>query len=113
MSVKETEILLTRLAKTYAALIPKRRGTGFLRVPVGHHPERRITDLEDAIGGNVFGLDGDVDLETHLYWKWDEGDKKVSEALTKCFGFPVRIVENDYFFAKHPLSPQSLKGENP
>ena len=103
----EPEILLTRLARTYAALIPKKRGQGFLRVPVGHHAEDRIYELEVDIHGNAFGLDGHVDLESPLFWKYEEGDKKVSKALTKCFGLPVRIVDTDFFWGKHPISPQS------
>ncbi|MEN9854954.1 MAG: hypothetical protein RLZZ157_80 [Pseudomonadota bacterium] len=104
-ATKEAEILMIRsgvAVHQYWALIPKKRGVGFLSVPIGHHVTDKVTQLEREICGNAFGLEGNVCLETPFFHEGDAGDQKTCQALTRCFGFPVKMVEADYFWARHP-----------
>ena len=39
-------------------LIPKQRGTGWLKTPAGHHATPRTSAMEEAGGCDVCGLDG-------------------------------------------------------
>lgn len=82
------------------ALIPKRRGEGFLKVPIGHHASAKIQALEDAAKGDVYGLDGHVEIETSAQTRDILAD--FSKALEQVFGFPVREVEKSEFWEKHP-----------
>lgn len=83
------------------ALIPKLRGEGFLKVPIGHHASAKIQALEDAAKGDVYGLDGHVEIETSA----QTGDilADFSIALEKAFGFPAREVGKTEFWEKHPI----------
>lgn len=47
-------------------LIPKRRGTGYLRVPYGHHNDPKLNRIADAIRADVCGLDGYLAFEISL-----------------------------------------------
>lgn len=94
------EILLHLQAFCVLALIPKKRGTGFLKVPAGHHPSAFITELEEAVGNDVWGLDGH--LEIHARSVTPEFVARVSSALAKAYGVPVREVGNE-FWEKHPI----------
>lgn len=41
-------------------LIPKLRGNGFLKVPVGHHSQTGISIIENTLRCDIYGLDGYV-----------------------------------------------------
>lgn len=45
-------------------LVPKRRGEGWLKEPVGHHARREISHAEMELGCDLFGLEGCVHLDT-------------------------------------------------
>jgi hypothetical protein len=57
-------ILVSYQSTWIAAAVPKRRGSGYLKVPAGHHPAKWINEAEDAAGGaDISGLDGWLEIE--------------------------------------------------
>ena len=79
---------------TLMVLVPKRRGKGFLKCPVGHH-SNWLSDFVDSMGIDCVGLDGYLSLETG----WTQGNRadtddyinKLSEFLNK---EPVEVSQN-------------------
>lgn len=49
---------------TLEVLIPKQKGKGWLRVPAGHHSEKRVSELQYAAKCDVWGLDGTLSFQT-------------------------------------------------
>lgn len=96
----EREILVYVQDTAVMALIPKKRGEGFLKVPAGHHATTFISDLEDAVGCDVFGLDGH--LEMQVRWATPAFVERVKKALASAYGLPVREVGVE-FWEKHPI----------
>lgn len=94
------EILLHVQVTSILALIPKTRGKGFLKVPAGHHATTFITDLEDAVGTDVYGLDGH--LEFPVRFVTPDFIARVTSALTQAYALPVREAGAE-FWEKHPI----------
>lgn len=46
------------LVLDFAVLVPKKRGLGFLKSPLGHHHVPGLSDIEQIAGCDIFGLDG-------------------------------------------------------
>lgn len=44
-------------------LVPKQRGIGFLRCPLGHHSIPELTDIAHSEGIDIWGLDGVLELD--------------------------------------------------
>ena len=103
------EILLYAQVTSVLALIPKRRGLGFLKVPAGHHATTFITDLEEAVGTDVYGLDGH--LEFPVRFVTPEFLARVTAALMQAYGLPVREVGAE-FWEKHPIRGAGDAGES-
>jgi hypothetical protein len=85
-----------------AALVPKARGTGFLKVPAGHHVDPRIADLEEATGSSVYGLDGSLEVETSRGPN-DEKWAGFLSGLRHLWPYPVRIVDAVEYWERHPI----------
>jgi hypothetical protein len=72
-----------------SVLIPKRRGTGYLRYPLGHHRVEKLADIEYDEGIDLCGIDGYLQLE-YGYRKPDERreiEARVMPKLAAHFGF--------------------------
>lgn len=57
------ELLYCWVSSRFRVLVPKRRGTGFLKVPYGHHPDKVLDRIAIAAGCDVIGLDGALEFE--------------------------------------------------
>lgn len=99
----EKEILIHPLSLSVSCLIPKKRGTGFLRTPWGHHQDQNLADIAIELGCDIYGLDGSLDIQTGY-----GGSKRIEEIgqlLSLHYGFPWRVARHDEFFDKHPTRP--------
>lgn len=63
-------------------LIPKRRGTGYLKVPYGHHAVKGLSDIESSELVDMDGLDGYLTLE-YRYVHPDEQQALVDRVMPK------------------------------
>lgn len=63
-SIAVAELLGARLISRIGVLVPKRRGVGFLAVPLGHHPDPGLDRISTEFGADIFGLDGCLDIMT-------------------------------------------------
>ncbi len=71
-------------------LIPKRRGAGYLKCPIGHHPVAALSDIEVAVSADFCGLDGYLQVEyirTVPQDKEAEAVAKIMPMLASYFGF--------------------------
>lgn len=88
------EILYTHNSEELMLLIPKKRGSGFLRVPAGHHASKVTRFFYDLTGCDVFGLDGWLGVRWYLY---DEPlQQRFIESympkIERFYGFPSREI---------------------
>jgi hypothetical protein len=75
-------------------LIPKKKGTGFLKVPVGHHVNslsRFITDL----GYDCDGLDGYLNVWTGSTYGKDEEVAKLVSDVAELYSLETIQVSGD------------------
>jgi hypothetical protein len=100
MAVKHT-LVYHEPPNVLRAIVPRLHGEGYLKNPVGHHHEAWISTLEDAVRGDVSGLDGHVEVETYL--DTDEVAAAFAQALEDVWGFPVRFVAKAEFYDRHPV----------
>lgn len=78
-------------------LVPKKIGTGFLKVPVGHHHANWLDDLPY----DITGLDGYIDIECDCH-PWEEVKRdailtEIMPMITKKFGFDWQLVDSKEF----------------
>lgn len=57
------ELLYCWTANGFNVLVPKRRGSGFLKAPYGHHADKGLDAIATAARCDVFGLDGALEFE--------------------------------------------------
>ena len=84
-------------------LIPKRRGTGYLKCPLGHHVVKALSDVESDVGCDLCGLDGY--LQVDYYHRPHGRSKSEAEATTlimpmlaKHFGFTTWREDTQLFW---------------
>lgn len=89
-------IVCFALFKGMQIKVPKRRGTGFLKVPCGHHHEPWMHD----IGYDVTGLDGMIDIECGYVKKEDQEEvaEKIMPLIQKRFDFEWELVHSSDFW---------------
>lgn len=83
--------------KSILILIPKTRGTGFLRQPVGHHSGNKFeAAVNDIFNVDCCGLDGFLDIDTGYTYGKDYSEHIISFANR--FGFVAKEWTRDDFF---------------
>jgi hypothetical protein len=100
------ELLVLARPDTYEVniLVPKRRGEGFVKVPLGHHVSP-LTQIAYDIGYDIFGLDGSLAVQTGFIWR----DKKkallehIMPPIAAHYGMPWREIGADEYWQLHPL----------
>lgn len=100
-----SKTILVCFHKEYiGVLIPKKRGNGFLRVPLGHH-NCPLSELERDIGFDIYGTEGSLTVMTGCIHEdqYAELTERVILPISQLLGFPYRIVEKDEYFEHHPL----------
>jgi len=82
-------------------LVPKKRGTGFLRVPYGHHVDDGLEDVRCELDMvDLFGLDGYLRVDCN---KWCDQDRdrvyahKVMSAFGAHYGVNYKEIRADVF----------------
>lgn len=92
-------------------LVPRKRGAGFLRVPLGHH-HCPLADLEARIGCDIIGLDGHlwIDVGYTLPYageaKRHEAAKAILQVLGAFYELPWREAWPAEFWRRHPIAGQ-------
>ena len=100
-------------ARLLLALIPKKVGIGYQKTPIGHHPESWHNDLADAVSADVFGLDGHIEVDAR--GSLEARVEPFAAALNRVFGYAVRHVDAEEFWANHPRgqAPAVASGPKP
>lgn len=103
------ELLGCWLPTMFSVLVPKRIGSGFLRVPLGHHQSARLEPVEVAAGCDIYGLDGALDFQCGTVVAVYEAERvkfegKIRSALESAYGLPLRIVEPRIYWQLHPYT---------
>lgn len=103
------QLLYCWVANRFHVLVPKKRGLGFLKVPYGHHDDRGLSDIADAVQCDVFGLDGSLEFQCSgaIY----HGPKQLRDQfcasvvphLVQHYGITAREVTPGEFWASHPV----------
>lgn len=101
------EILVMFSQRSIDMLIPKKRGTGFLKTPLGHH-HCPLADMQYEIGFDLWGFDGSLTIMTGWIEKKDY-DNLIEVAVRPIavhLGFPWRVVTTNEFWENHPILPK-------
>lgn len=102
------ELLFCWVAETFSVLIPKIRGEGFLKVPLGHHENQALRDVSEIAGCDICGLDGSLDFEVGgkvFHGGHDaraEFALRVVAALEAHYGVPAREISRAEFYELNP-----------
>ncbi|WP_343028272.1 hypothetical protein [Massilia sp. MP_M2] len=106
-------LLYCWVSNGFSVLVPKRRGTGYLKVPYGHHHIDGLTAAANAVGCDVVGLDGELAFESRelrgLYCA-RTGDAraifiaKLMPLLERHYQMDSREVDAATFWQLHPLT---------
>lgn len=106
-------LLYCWVSNGFSVLVPKRRGTGYLKVPYGHHHNDALTAIANEVGCDVIGLDGELAFESRevktLYHNRVSDDRaafvaKIMPMLEKHYQMDSREVDADTFWESHPLT---------
>ena len=92
--------ILVCFHNTYIGLlVPKKRGTGFLKVPFGHHAGV-LSQVERDIDFDIFGLENELEVRTGYVpiENQEEYIQRVIKPISETLGFPYRIVLRDEYF---------------
>jgi len=103
----EKEIIWTAIGGDIWALIPKKRGQGFVKVPYGHHVDPGLEDVRTQLGEvDIFGLDGHLEIVLSPKLRrpevWEELKAKSIRLLEAHYGCPARESLAD-FTKHHPV----------
>lgn len=95
------------MGATLEVLVPKKRGSGFLRVPLGEHHDADLSRIESLANCDIFGLDGALSFQCGSRIASYEAKRKAFEsvvlpALERHYGCTSREVSHTEFFNLHP-----------
>lgn len=85
-------------------LVPKKRGAGYLKVPLGHHTSA-LSSIAYDIGYDIYGLDGCLAIQTGFIWR----DKKsallerIIPPIAAHYGMDWREIGANEYWRLHPL----------
>lgn len=109
MPVEIKEMLVAFFLGRVEVLIPKKRGEGFLKMPVGHHDNAISRFMRRNTSFDVSGLDGSLEIEIGQYHsiprdKEQDFVRRNIQPLAEHLGFKVRIVSCTEYWAEHPTA---------
>lgn len=102
------QLLFSWVAECFSVLIPKIRGDGFLKVPLGHHENFALREISEAAGCDIFGLDGSLDFQVDgaIYHGGHEARaefaSRVLPALEAHYGVSAREISRGDFYRLNP-----------
>lgn len=103
-TVKELLVLANPSRAEISILVPKRRGTGFVKVPFGHHANKALGQIEDEIGYDIYGLDGCLEVNTGYFFEEKEALlEKIMPPISKHYGMPWRELSEEDWWSHHPF----------
>jgi hypothetical protein len=101
---KELLVYAREDGREVSILVPKLRGTGYLKVPFGHHQNSALSEVGYEIGYDLFGLDGSLDVQTgFLFGKRDEIVARIMPVIAAHYGMTWRLVDGDEYRDRHPI----------
>jgi len=107
------ELLFCWASGVFAVWVPKKRGTGYLRTPLGHYHNEGLRVIADAACCDVFGLDGYLSFQVPgKIYHGNDSDRQNFESvivpmLEQHYGFASRhILEKEH----HQLMDAYIKG---
>lgn len=107
---QQKTLLYCWVAQVFSVLVPKQRGTGYLRQPYGHHHNQELTDIAFGSHCDVFGLDGALEFQVggkRFHGEQSGRDEFVAEVMPKLeryYGMASREVTQAEYWELHPLS---------
>lgn len=103
-------LLYCWVANNFHVLVPKRRGTGYLSAPYGHHPIPGLDAVATSAGVDVTGLDGALCFEcggSVFHGAEDIRRAFVSQVVPPLelhYGMASREIDASEFWRLHPHS---------
>ena len=103
-------LLYSWVANSLQVLVPKKRGSGYLAVPYGHHPNPGLDHVATVAGVDVMGLDGALCFDCGGRVFHGGGDvratflAKVIPALEAHYGMASREISVSEFWRLHPVA---------
>lgn len=100
------ELLYTWGSWSLLVLVPKIRGVGFLKVPLGHHHDPFLSQMEQDCRCDITGLDGHLDFDCRLGGGDGRRDAFVAQCIPKLekhYKCPSREIGHGQFFDLIPL----------
>lgn len=105
---KPTKVMIwTWAGGNLVVLIPKKRGSGFLKTPYWHNVDPALEDIRDELGGvDIFGLDGHLEFVLSMGKRQetvsDDFAEKAIALLEAHYGYPSKESYSE-FFENHPV----------
>lgn len=106
----ERRLLWCWVAGCLNVLVPKKRGTGFLKVPYGHHHITELTEIANSVNSDVCGLDGCLEFACSgsIYHGSTEDrlkySRKIIPQLESYYGCQATEVNQAEYWMNHPLA---------
>ena len=100
----DRNVLVLLRHRSINMLIPKKRGMGYLKQPLGHHA-CPLSELAYDIGFDMFGLDGHLEVCTGFIDsdKHDYFIARVVKPVCDLLGYEYQLVTIGEFWANHPI----------
>ncbi|EMO9521101.1 hypothetical protein ACR3H8_19875 [Pseudomonas aeruginosa] len=101
------ELLYVQFSGRFEILVPKIRGTGYLKTPLGHH-ENDLSALGGNLGFDLMGLDGALEVYGPGMSSLSRRDVErvmveLIPALVRYYKMPARMVSLAEFRRLHPI----------
>ncbi|MBX6653799.1 hypothetical protein ISF12_11145 [Pseudomonas aeruginosa] len=101
------ELLYVQFSGRFEILVPKVRGTGYLKTPLGHHAND-LSALGSDLGFDLMGLDGALEVHGPGMSSLSRRDVErvmleLIPALVRHYKMPARMVSPAEFWRLHPI----------
>lgn len=106
------ELLAYIATPNLMVLVPKQRGAGYQKAPLGHHMNP-LAKLSMDKGWDMTGLDGHLNIEVPPCYGAKERAATLEvymPALAKFYGLPWREVDEREFWSLHPTTQKDASG---
>lgn len=113
VEARPKELLYALLSGRIEILVPKARGKGFLKAPLGHH-QTPVAEIASDLGYDIVGLDGALEVYRGGLNRMTETEIEravaiLIPALTKHYGYPARLLTTQEFWSLHPIKTNGAK----
>lgn len=100
-------VCLSAADNVVCILVPKRRGEGFVKVPLGHHHDG-VAKVAHEIDFDIFGLDGALEIQTGSLIDKDVNKLlgRIMPPLCAHYGMDYRLIDRGEFYRLHPIKTE-------